>query len=82
MVDVFRRARADVRKQTNGAQVPWQSDNLTTEAIYFVPASPRIASVSPRRQGAEFSLDELDAAAKAEEEVRRDWDVRLGAIGL
>ena len=77
LVDVFRRTRAKVRNETGGAQVPWQSDNLTTEAFYFVPASPRIASVSPRRQGADFSLDELDAAAKVEEEVRRDWDVRL-----
>jgi formylglycine-generating enzyme required for sulfatase activity/uncharacterized caspase-like protein len=82
LVDVFRRARADVRKQTNGAQVPWQSDNLTSEAFYFIPPSgqtgPKLASVSPRpKADSAFSIDDLDKAARKEESTRREWTKRL-----
>ena len=47
LVDVFRRTRAKVKKQTGGGQVPWQSDNLTTDTFYFFPPSaPLIAAPS------------------------------------
>ncbi len=37
LTSVFRRTRARVKDQTGGEQVPWTSDNLTTEAYYLIP---------------------------------------------
>jgi len=83
LTNVFRRARARVKDATGGAQVPWTSDNLTTEAYYLVPpGSPEgteLARIAPPRpsSGGGFSLDDLDEAAKAEEEARNTWLARL-----
>ncbi len=86
LVDVFRKTRAQVRDETGGSQVPWQSDNLTTEAFYFVPtggsASSQVARVAPTQptDSSDFSLDDLDEEANQQEATYRKRQERLAPM--
>ena len=89
LVDVFRNVKREVRDATNGAQNPWQADDLTltdANAFYFVPTleseAPEFSATPPRHPGqaSEFSLGDLDTAAKAEEEARQGWAERLDTM--
>ena len=73
LVDVFRDARLTVIEETQRQQTPWQSDNLTADAFYFLPPEPtRLAAVRPNKGGAGFSIEDLDSAA-SEEAAKREW---------
>jgi uncharacterized caspase-like protein len=54
--DVFKRVRLGVRRQSNGAQVPWESTSLE-EDFYFVPPA-RLAELSEAERERQFA-DEL-----------------------
>jgi WD40 repeat protein len=89
LVDVFRRTRAKVKEQTAGGQVPWQSDNLTTEAFYFIPiqpsapviAAPSEAVISPSLKPA--PVQQLAAVSPEASKGRRSatgWLTELSTV--
>lgn len=45
--DIFKRVRSDVRRVTNGAQIPWESSSLEVD-FYFVPP-PTTSSTTQER---------------------------------
>lgn len=80
LVDVFRRTRREVKRESGGRQVPWQSDNLTSDAFYFIepteaPEVNRHYSVNPPGPDAgSSSSSEPEGGGSAERDVATgDW---------
>jgi len=61
--DVFKRVRVDVRRVTNGTQIPWESTSLEGD-FYFVPASdpqlPGGANFTPPQQVVDLATISLE----------------------
>ncbi len=71
--DVFKRVRLQVRRQTNGQQIPWESTSLE-EDFYFVPpralASQMAADVERERKTQEEAREKQRLAEAAERQRR------------
>jgi len=88
LVDVFRNVKREVRDATNGAQNPWQADDLTltdANAFYFVPtgdsAAPEFSATPPRHPGqaSEFSATPPRHPGQASEFSLGDLDTAARA---
>ena len=70
--DVFKRVRLQVRRKTNGQQIPWESTSLE-EDFYFVP--PRaIAEEAERERQREAAAREKQRAVEEAERKRRQQE--------
>jgi uncharacterized caspase-like protein len=79
--DVFKRVRLHVRRQTNGAQIPWESTSLE-EDFYFVPPRALLAAaeeeIARERKRANEAREKERLADEAERKRRED-EARAGA---
>ena len=67
--DVFKRVRLNVRRKSNGSQIPWESTSLEEDFYFMPPASlaPPTDRERERRFAEEFKLWESIEGAKAVE---------------
>lgn len=75
--DVFKRVRLNVRRKSNGKQIPWESTSLEDDYYFVPPASlaPPADAARTRRFGEELklweSIENADEPAPFENYVRR-----------
>jgi hypothetical protein len=74
--DMFKSVLSDVKKRTRGKQVPWTSSSVDGK-FYFASSTAEATlpetKLPKKPQSKEFSLSDLDTAAKNEEEVKNAW---------
>lgn len=73
LIDVFRRTRLEVKQASRGGQIPWQSENLTSAAFYFVPGQ------GPSSEST-LSLEDLERSESERQAQIDEWTERLEAM--